>query len=187
MRLSLLLRLAGLALLAAWVSIVFAIATSEFRTNEQQPMSPWQAIVKMAKIIAFDEGRYLRPDIAQNKTTTVVPRDRQSSAFADVSQPERAGAFIFLVTTAAGLVIMGIGAVIGLLPRTPMLIVLGAIGVLAFMYYLNQRPLIPLYMKMPDAAVTVIIFRTLGALALAFASGLLLVLGARAARSSTPA
>jgi hypothetical protein len=166
---------------------VFSIATSEFRTNEQRPMTPWQAIVKMAKIIAFDEGRYLRPDIPPNKTTIVVPRDRQGDKFVDISPPERAGVFIFLATMAAGLAIMGIGAVIGVLPRALMLIVVGIVGVLGFMYYLNQRPLIPPYMKMPDAAVTVIMFRSLGALALAFGSGLLLVVGARAARRSLPA
>ena len=174
---SLLLRLAGLAMLFAWIAILFSVATAEFRTSERQPMTTWQAIVKMAKIIVFDRGRYLSPD---------MPLDR-SNDFLDVTPPERAGVFIFLVTGASGLLLMGAGALTGLLPRTPMLIVLGVIGVLAVMYYLNQRPLIPLYMKMPNAAVYVIIFRTLGVLALAFGSGLLLVLGARTARNSTPA
>jgi len=187
MRLSLILRLTAFALLAGWITILFAIATSEFTTNELKPMTTWQSIVKMARIITHDGGSLLRQDTNVRKTTIVVPRDRQSGEFVDVTPPERAGAFLFVVTVAAGFVVMLVGAAIGLLPRTLMLIALGAIGFLGFSYYLNQRPLIPLYMKMPDAAVYVILYRTFAALALAFLSGLLFVLGRRAARRSTPA
>ena len=187
MRTSLVLRLAGFGLLAAWVSILFSIATSEFMTNERKPMTAWQSIVKMVRIMVYDEGRFLRQDLNVKSMTIVVPRDAKGGEFVDVTPPERASVFVFLATVVAGLVLMGIGAVIGLLPRTLMLIILGVIVLLGFMYYLNQRPLIPLYMKMPDAAVYVIMYKTMGALVLAFASGLLFVLAACAVRRPTRA
>lgn len=187
MRLSLILRLGALGLLVTWLAMVFSVATAEFRTNERRPMTTWQAMMKMARIILYDEGRFLRRDMPLNTVTIVVPRDSQSGEFVDVTPPERAGTFLFLLITAAGLVLMLVGALIGLLPRTLMLIILSFIGLMALMYYLNQRPLIPLYMKMPDAAVYVIVFKTIWALTLAFASGLFITLGRRAAHRPTPA
>jgi hypothetical protein len=185
MRFSLILRLVGIALLVTSIATVFSFATAEFMTNERKPMTTWQKIVKMTRIIVYDEGRYLRPDMPLKTLTIVVPRGSQGGEFVDVTPPERAGVFVFLVTAAVVLVLMLIGWVIGLLPRALMLTIVGLIGFLGSMYYLNQRPLIPLYMQMPDAAVYVIIYKTMFALALAFASGLFIALGRRA--GPTPA
>src|SRR3954447_22846055 len=147
MRASLILRLAGVALLVAWVAQVFSVTTAEFTTNERRPMTAWQKMVKVTRIVLYDQGRFLHPDAPSNTVTIVVPRDSQGNEFVDVTPPERAGVFLFFAITAAGLILMAVGWVVGLLPRVLMLSILGIVGVLAGMYYLNQRPLIPLYMK----------------------------------------
>src|SRR5687767_3195398 len=186
MRLALILRLAALGLLFGWLAMLFAVTTADFRTNELKPMTTWQTIVKMTRIIVHNGGALLRQDTNVERTTILAPRDANSDEFVDVSPPERAGAFLFVVFVGVGLLLMLVGAVIGLLPKWLMVTILSIIGFFAFMYYLNQRPLIPLYMKMPDAAVYVIMFKTIGAVALAFASGLFFALGRRAARRATP-
>jgi hypothetical protein len=185
MRLSLVLRVAAFGLLVVWLCMLFAVATSEFKTE-----NTWQTLAKMVTIILYDGGRFLRQDLNVNTVPIVREREvdgKRKVESIDVTPPERAGTFVFIVTTAAGLVVMLVGGLIGLLPKRLMRWVLGVIALLAFMYYLNQRPLIPLYLQMPDAAVYVIMFKTLGAFAVAFVSGLLFALGARSAHRATPA
>jgi hypothetical protein len=186
MQLSLVLRLAAVALLVVWLVQLFMITTDEFTTDDGKPMSTVQKIVKMIQIIRYDEGRFLRPDMPVSTIPIVVPYGSRPNEVVNVRAPERAGVFLFMAATAAGLVLMLIGWAIGLLPRLLMLVILGFIGFFAGMYYLNLRPVIPLFMKMRDAAAYVILFKAIFALALAFAAGLFFAFARRAARQPTP-